>query len=639
MALQRTVINQFAGGISNNSKTGLPNSCKFSRFLDIYSDTDSVSLNPKASKVSGSTVTGLVKWIADGYPYDTNKYFYADNGIIYRETSGGVWSAWNNMNNPFTETPQPGSTGQGMTIFNDILFAANNTQLNYIPFLSLGLSAVGYVSGATFINNQSGGTFTIPTTDVNNNFTFTATNDPLFDIILKVNAKGTGNWTVRFRDANLNTIGSITLANANIGASFATFQVDYSTATTNTLRLIPGQTYTVYVTSTVADGSIVTAATNLASAAYHQLDYSALVYGLTYVPMATHTDGTQGIMIYGNSNYIGTVSRNVTGQIVNALPNKITLEPGYQVRYFVRENEYQIAMCWKGTNIDSYEEGRAFYWDGVSPYYNYSKPITGGSPNSSVNFKNRIFSVLGSSGTSNLGTEPFKIIQPLPKLGRGKKVEVLPAAMTTWQTRAQIGYPGSTDDTTGLEAGVYEFGSQSDRAIASDQVSTEVLNYGFKISTGNTSNVTIGAVAGFGKDMYITWKDTNSGTVYGVDKVSKTSDPSATGAWESLIMDVGVAGKQLTPLPEKQKLASRITVNFEPLPSGCTVTPKYKIDRATNFTSGTAATAGNTYIIQEIDLRYYEIEIGFDVTASTNYPKILSIYFEFDGLENERDDN
>lgn len=60
--------------------------------------------------------------------------------------------------------------------------------------------------------------------------------------------------------------------------------------------------------------------------------------------------------------------------------------------------------------------------------------------------------------------------------------------------------------------GVYAFGAH---AINYPQV----LTLPYPISTGNLSNVTIWSLAVQGNNLYVSWKDTTSGTVYGIDKL------------------------------------------------------------------------------------------------------------------------
>jgi hypothetical protein len=55
-----------------------------------------------------------------------------------------------------------------------------------------------------------------------------------------------------------------------------------------------------------------------------------------------------------------------------------------------------------------------------------------------------------------------------------------------------------------------------------------VLNLEYTISTGNTANIEIGAIAPISADqILVSWKDTNSGTSYGVDVLSLTAKATA----------------------------------------------------------------------------------------------------------------
>src|SRR3990167_9725715 len=83
----------FSGGIATTSeKKDLTNTAKFVKNMNIFEDPAYITLSKKTTKVSGSTVDGLVTWAEDGSPFDTNRYFYDQQGKIYQETSSNVWS-------------------------------------------------------------------------------------------------------------------------------------------------------------------------------------------------------------------------------------------------------------------------------------------------------------------------------------------------------------------------------------------------------------------------------------------------------------------------------------------------------------------------------------------------------------------
>jgi len=120
--MAKKILNQkyFFGGIAPSEKIGGMGSYYFGKGLNIFDEPSNMSILPAASKVSGSTVTDLVKWIVSGSPYDTNKYFYSEGGKIYKETSGGSWSTLRTIAN---------SSGQGLEIHDDYLYYTQDTQI------------------------------------------------------------------------------------------------------------------------------------------------------------------------------------------------------------------------------------------------------------------------------------------------------------------------------------------------------------------------------------------------------------------------------------------------------------------------------------------------------------------------------
>ena len=126
--MAKLVISKFSGGIGEGLKVGAEGSFYFGKRLDIYQDPNSFTILPKTVKVSGTTVDALVKWIVPGTPHDTNKYFYAENGKIFQETSAGAWSSLRTV---------ASSVGQGLEVSNDYLYYTQNTQIGrYGPLSS-----------------------------------------------------------------------------------------------------------------------------------------------------------------------------------------------------------------------------------------------------------------------------------------------------------------------------------------------------------------------------------------------------------------------------------------------------------------------------------------------------------------------
>lgn len=631
MATVQKTISKWNGGISASQKSGLPNSFRFAKHLDIFSDDDSVTLLPTPIKDTASVVTGLVRWMVSAIPYIDSRWGYDDAGNIYSTSAYLTWTLRRAVGGD--------SIGQGLLVFSNFLYYATATTMGRGGLLSAGVGSMAYDNdylsdGTTNLDlsvTASGNTYTpltgAPSETATNRETITPTKDPLKTIAIYVTAKGTGNWTVTLHDSLNNSLGSATIANASL-TNGAMNSFTFSTPA----RIDIGTSYHFHVTSTVADGTMQTGTASDLETSQHKTYFGILVSN-DFHPMAQHTNGVGGTVIIGNDNYLAELVPGVSYD-----PNKIEIEPGFTIRGITRENEYIVAYAWRGESTDITEEGKLFYWDGIQPYYNYSKPVSGGVPNAMGNYKNRVFSVIGGRGIMTLGTEPFQTIQSAPNLGRGKIIEVLPGAMASWQNRMHIGIGTNSTDSTSLIQGIYEYGNQSDRATSSNSVSTEVLNFAYTMSTGDETGATmrIGCVAVFGVDMYFSWKS-QAGT-YGVDRVTVSNDPATTGSWESLIDDDTAGKSGFVSAPHHQKESQRLIIRYLNLPTGCTVTPKYKLERAASWTYGTGTdigTAGTTFCTMDIGQRYYEIEFGFDLVATTGYPTILSITHEFDPLKDE----
>jgi len=118
----KRVLNQqtFNAGISESEKEGLAGSSFFSKHLNIYQDPRYMELFPAPKKMSGSTVTDLVKWIVPATEYSTSTFFYDAAGNIYQQTLGEVWSLFRAVTS---------SVGQGMDVHQDYLYYTQNTQV------------------------------------------------------------------------------------------------------------------------------------------------------------------------------------------------------------------------------------------------------------------------------------------------------------------------------------------------------------------------------------------------------------------------------------------------------------------------------------------------------------------------------
>jgi len=608
MALQKLNIRDFTGGIGTvGEKKDIANSCRFLKNLNIHEDPSYVTLARKATKVSGTTVDGLVHWMEDASPWATDRYFFAVNGDVYKETEAGVWS------DVFTAA---GSDGEGLKVFDDYLYyAARRTIGRYGILSGTPAHSADFLSDGTTNLDQSadgtGATDYTPPIAINEGAThrntITPTRDPIENIVINVDVVGTGDWTLTLHDSNNKTIGSKTIANGSMSTGDVTFTF------ASPLRVVIDNQYHYHVTSTVADGGVDTGEDEDLEASYF-LEHNGILINTKFHQMEEFLN----FLVILNERYIAKWDQ------ATYEPNFITLAAGYEARTLAKFNEFLVIGAFKGKNVQGAEEARLYFWDGIETTFNYFTDCKVGGPNALINSEGNLTGVYGSDGSMYLGNEPFqKIVDGVPKLTKGKYVKVAPGAITNYKGRTLVGIAYSNDDGTNFENGVYEYGHQHEQIPQS-------FSFPFTISTGNTksTNIWIGMVKTVGDDLYISWRDSD-GATYGVDKIALGDDASASGLWESLIFDGGD--------PDKYMLPMNLVITFEPLTAGQSVTPKYKLDRAASFTTGTAAsTVGDTRVECPIYTRCKELEVGFNLASTSNtFIKVTSVKLEYDDLAEE----
>lgn len=605
MAIQKVIQNDFSGGRSQFEKSWNTGSALELKRLNVREDPNYITLNPAPVKVSGTTVVDLVKWIQDGSPWTTDRYFYGDSGKLYKETSTGVWSVIRTVS---------GSTGQGLYVFDNALYYATAMTIGRYGLLDStpAFDDDYFSTNSLNIDNSqtlSGQTFTLATSiseAATSLFSFTAHNDPIKEISILVAAKGTGNWTLTVHDIFNNVVGSATIANASVNNS-AYNKFTFSTP----LRIVLGNIYHVHVTSTVADGTVTTGtASNLSTVSYKEY-FSILISDSEFHQMIDIGTG----LIIANDHYLALWDE------VTYDANRLVLPPGYSVSSLGRDGEYVVAAVYKGQDIDKAEECRLYYWDGSSDVFNFYKPSNQGPAMTLANNNNKLMGIYGNRSGLFIGSDPFQSIQDITSLGRGKKIRVYPGASTIYDTVAYFGIGYSTDDTSAIQ-GVYSYGNTNDRL-------PEVTSCDFTPSHGveNGTTISIGCLQSYGTDMYISWKND---TTYGVDKLSYGANPHTSGSFYTLIFDNGN--------PTKLKTANKVVVEFDPLVSGESITPKYKLDRGSEVLGTTENTVGAVRVEQVINKPFYELQFGFNVATGITYPKIKLVYLEFNDNENARSD-
>jgi len=85
----------------------------------------------------------------------------------------------------------------------------------------------------------------------------------------------------------------------------------------------------------------------------------------------------------------------------------LTLPEGFQIRTVDIVDEFLVFGAWRGTAVTDVEQGFLFFWDGTAATFNFHMEIPEGAANAVVNSRNRLLSIVGSSGLIYLNYAPF----------------------------------------------------------------------------------------------------------------------------------------------------------------------------------------------------------------------------------------
>lgn len=503
-----------------------------------------------ANKVSAvqNFFNGLLDDIRVWSTAQTAAQIFANNQIQLTGSEGGLQAYWEVNNSASDQT----ANANTLTLRNSATYSTD------VPF-SYATTALNIDQSYT----TTGSTYAIPTAISEagaDTLTFTPTKDPQQAIAFSVNAKGTGTWTVTIHDQQNNVIATQSITTGNMASS------GYQTFTFATpWRIVIGKTYHAHLTVSTGTSSIVSSSSNNLATGDFYTYYSFLVTDTAYHPIIPFLN----FLVVGNERYLATWD----GAFYQ--PNLIALPVGWRVRCFAFWREYLAIGVWKGSNIYDYDNGRIYFWDGISPTFNFFIDVPEGQINAMSGKDTDLYLVAGYRGNlmlyqganfqSNGGAKSNKI-KRFPKLARNDTLEILPGAMQFWRGLLHIGVAGASSSST-LEQGVYSWGSLN-------QKYPDTLSYDYIPSTSNTgSTVKIGMVYPVGTKLIVGWQD---GIAYGADVINFANNPAPAGSIELLVQDNGYIWK------DKQVMTIR--GDHLPLALGESVDVKYKINRASSYT-------------------------------------------------------
>jgi hypothetical protein len=608
MARKALYIDTWVGGASMFTRIAPANGYYKSTHIDIHRDYNQLTLKKKPVKISGSVVTDLIHWMHDGSPFDAKRYLYGNAGCIYSCDSDGTnWAKLRTLSAGLT------ATAQGALTFNNNYWYATDKTIGKYGLLN-GTPAFNddvFTDGSSNVDQENiismTGAYTPPVAISESDTekkTFIPNRDPLTSVLFKVVTKGTGNWTVTLHDSNNVSLGTVTISNASLVVGDNTFTFS------SPVRMILGNEYHFHVTSTVADGTMRVYAANDLETAYFQTFFGILVGGTLWHPFIEHVNG----WVVGNERYLGFFDQAIYN------PNQIVLSAGFQVNGLAKDGEYVVASCFQGSTYDKAEKVRWYYWDGISPTWNFYRDVSAGVVNTAGTYNNALYAVHGQHTSLYRGADQPEPIFSLPTTN-GKKIYCAPQSITSYQERMYIAYGYSGDDSA-VPVGVYEYGRK-------DGYPTAFTGHSYTMSTGGdtiSDNEKIGAVQGFGTDMMFSWQDDTS---YGVDRVAETNDDADTGILIDIQRDNGIL--------QKPKQFLNAVVSFQSLSAGQSVTLTIGFDNGLNITETQSVEGATQLVLQSTpNLRYRILQYQLELTSAAGIaPVIFSAYLEYDDLDTE----
>ena len=472
-------------------------------------------------------------------------------------------------------------------------------------------------------NTNTGQGYDVPTTiieDAVDTLNFTPVNDPQASVGFYVSAvgPGTGDWTVTVHDQQNRTIATSTITNMNLpAAGFVEFFF------TTPWRIIIGKSYHMHLTSTVNDGEIVSGTDDSIATAEYATYFGFLVTDTSYHPIQRMLN----LEIIGNERYLATWD----GAFYT--PNAIAFPAQTHVRCFGFWREFLAIGTWRekttGTaSVTDWNQGRIYFWDGISQTFNFYIDVPEGQINTMFGVDYSLYMFAGWNGQmlvyqggyiESVSTQANKV-KKIPLQLRSDQIEIYPGAMNMYRSIIHFGVAGVSNSTT-VQRGVYSWGTIN-------QLYPETLSMDYVISTGNYGNtVSIGLVYPQGSQLLIGWQD---GIAYGVDVVDFTNNPAASDATiEYLIQDFS---DQKENGIWKEHRIKAIKGSYLPLITGQSVSPKYKVNRATSWTSFTDSTVGSiekAFTTNPGMGREYQVAIDLATTVSTS-PTLLGMSVQLD---------
>jgi len=332
-------------------------------------------------------------------------------------------------------------------------------------------------------------------------------------------------------------------------------------------------------------------------------------YKTTLDPADWHTmQVAAGQLNIANNDFLATLDYDENFDVA-----ALNIRPGNLIKTLEERDDYVILGS---TRKDESEEGHIWSWVTTALNWVQKKKIPIKGVNALIQTE---LTLLQGGDNGEIFQSDFVNVTPIHAVPGGGKVN--PGGVTIDNDLAAFGFYG------GDYPGIWTFG----RRLANRP---HTLNYGYRLTgTVNGSTVsTIGAIAMVNGELLVSWGTTDESTSeYGVDSSSSTT--KATALYEGLEFNEG---------PDIKKKFNVVKVLMKPLPSGTSLSVKWKVDKLTTGGDSSAGEGwryavfgggGTTFSTEdatECEARISDdgniYEVGLELNPSVNAtPEVISI--------------
>ena len=641
------VISQtsFYGGMGTDNKIGIKNSYANSENMDARKNPSQLSVLPGSRKLSDADLQGLI--VAMTQTPDGNRWGIATNGGLYKIDA-------NNDIVKMADMPNwtPGTFGDlAFWQLTDKIYVTGADRIySFGPILKAGTPAVTTLTGAystyptmsqILVQDRDGKwigggtsrwtfktgsttTYAIPTAISEldaDKCIFLPDQSPLVAIQLRFQAKpATGTVTVTIHDEQNNVIATSTKAVADISTS-ANTQFDFSQTQVGEYKNF-GTQYHLHVTASATGGTVNAYEANKLYG-LHFYYFAALLLD-TRKKCHPIMNWAGSKLLIGNGQYlVDWLPSGLTSLTASEYTrHRVIVENGMEISSLTSNGEYVVLGCEKVGVAGSraFQQGMLGFWDGFADAINFKIDTPMGEPRSLHTSQNITYMIIDGALYAYTGGKMLTKVRTFQDAQSEytdvqERTDIFSHCMTVRRGILLMAYPSTTNLTT-MRHGVYSWGS-----VDKNYPNSFYYSYDIPEATGNYNTAakqyTIGGIWNFGDTLYYSYNiHDNAGNTdsFNMAIVDNSSLPARKFKYESLSYDGG--------MPWKEKMGLRIAASFDPLPAGCTIKLKYKIDDKPWTVDTREAKEGDTEIYFEVAKRFREIQFGFDGanTGSTRQP-------------------